>query len=177
MENNPETIDEETEVIVTHSKRSKTKELIACIFWSIIGIGFIVIGAILVDESILLRIVAILAGSLLFLIFLESYISKLTNKIIINQEEIKFRRLFKWEKLSWDNVKSIEVEKRSTAFKRNENNQKLIILKLIADEENCILFPLHRFDREEADKILDLIKLYYRKHCGSELEENIVPNE
>ena len=167
-------IDGKSEMIIAHSKNRILIELLFFIFWAAIGTALIVVGSILVEESLGLRIPSIVIGSLIIIIFFESFLARLTNKIILKEDEIKTRIFFSWESLPWSEIQTIEVEKRSPDILNSRKPPRITILKFFADGEEALVYPMFRFNPSEAEKIIDLIKAYFKANRGIELNEKIV---
>ena len=167
-------IDGKSEMIITHSKNRILIELLFFIFWAAIGTALIVVGSILVEESLGLRIPSIVIGSLIIIIFFESFLARLTNKIILKEDEIKTRIFFSWESLPWSEIQTIEVEKRSPDILNSRKPPRITILKFFADGEEALIYPMFRFIPSEAENIIDLIKAYFKANRGIELNEKII---
>ncbi|MFW9922767.1 MAG: hypothetical protein ACFFDW_05695 [Candidatus Thorarchaeota archaeon] len=169
-------IDGKSEYIITHAKKRKMIEFLFFLFWAALGSIFIVIGSIFSNQSVALRIVSIVAGSIIVLIFFESFFSKLTNKIVLDDKMIKTRSYFFWTTLNLDEITSIEIEKKASEIMKKDATQRITILK-INSVNSYILYPIYRFTAKEAENIVEIIKLYYRANIGSELKEVSLTND
>lgn len=167
-------VDGKSEMIITHSKKRILIELLFFLFWAAIGIALIVFGSLLISESLGLRIPIIVIGSLILIIFFESFLAKLTNRIILNQEEIKTRVFIRWFSLAWSEIDTIEIEKRASSVMKRDRSPRTIMMKFTSNGEYRILYPLFRFVADEAENIVVLIKEYYKANRGIELNEKAV---
>ncbi len=175
VDKNEITVDGKSEMIITHTKKRILIELVFFLFWGGIGIALIVFGSMLVEISNLgLGIPMIIIGSFIFIIFFESFLSKLTNKIILNKGEIKTRAFIRWFSLSWSEIESFEIEKRASSVLRSNWSSRITIMKIISTSEKQILYPLYRFNAAEAENIVILIKDYFKANRGIELNEKTI---
>jgi len=170
-------IDGKSEIIITHSKKKKINDILLFILWTLIGSFFIVVGILLKNQSLFLRILSIIVGSILIISFFESFLVKLTNKIILNPVEIRMRNFFRWNALSWDKVSSIELDTKSSTTRKNEIRKRITIMKINGLDDEYILYPLFKFTANEADNIVDLIKGYYKIIRNIDLDEIIIGSE
>jgi len=170
-------IDGKSEIIITHSKKKKINDILLFILWTLIGSFFIVVGILLKNQSLFLRILSIIVGSILIISFFESFLVKLTNKIILNPVEIRMRNFFRWNALSWDKVSSIELDTKSSTTRKNEIRKRITIMKINGLDDEYILYPLFKFAANEADNIVDLIKGYYKIIRNIDLDEIIIGSE
>lgn len=170
-------IDGQSEIIITHSKKKKINDILLFIIWTLIGSFFVVVGILLKNQSIYLRILSIVAGSILIISFFESFLVKLTNKIILNPLEIRMRNIFKWNTMSWDKITSIELDKKSSTTRKNEIRKRITIMKINGLDDEFILYPLFKFSTHEADNIVELIKGYYNIIRNVDLNEIIIGAE
>ncbi|NHJ04342.1 MAG: hypothetical protein EAX90_05935 [Candidatus Heimdallarchaeota archaeon] len=170
-------IDGQSEMVITHSKKKKINDILLFVIWTLIGSFFIVVGILLTNQSIFLRILSIVAGSILIISFFESFLVKLTNKIILNPVEIRMRNIFRWNTMSWDKITSIELDKKSSTSRNNEIRKRITIIKINGLDDEFILYPLFKFSANEADNIVELIKGYYNIIRNVDLDEIIIGAE
>lgn len=168
-------VDGQSELIITHSKKRILIEIAFFLFWAAIGITLIVFGSRLVGFSELgLGIPMIIIGIFFVIVFFESFLAKLTNKIILNQKGIKTRIFIKWYSLSWIEIDAFEIEKRASSVMRSNWSSRITIMKIISNSGDQILYPLFRFTVDEAENIVILIKDYFKANRGIELNEKII---
>lgn len=176
----PTDIDGKHEIIIQHKNQKRWIEFAIFFFWFSIGILSIVIGAIATTQSIFFRIALIVIGAVTIILFFEGFLSKMRNQIILNPEGIKTRLYFKWQFIPWDKVSSIEVEKRiRKKFRSNSNSIKPIGLEIHSQEKNeSIIYPLRSFSDNEAEKVVAIVKEYFRLNCkDQEVVETTLASE
>jgi hypothetical protein len=133
---------------------------VVLILFATIGIGAIIVGSIFNNESLFFRIALILLGSIILILFSESFISLLTNRIELTSSEIKLRRYFKWNIVAWADITTFEIEKRTPQFSRS-SLPRYLSLHIKSIYQKDIIFPLQRFRSHEALTIIDTIKDKY----------------
>jgi len=159
----------ENTIIIRHSRKRRLTEFVFLLMFLAIGILAIVFGAVFNEQSIFFRVTLIIFGSVVFLIYLESFISIIMCKIILNPEELRLRSYFIWKERKWSEIVSIEIAKKSTKTARGEKVSKFTLIEIISEDESSILFPLFRYKLPETELIVDIIKKSYEKNQGKKL--------
>ncbi|MBD3189977.1 MAG: hypothetical protein GF308_05015 [Candidatus Heimdallarchaeota archaeon] len=180
-ESPPLDIDGKSEIIIKHKIQQRWIEFAIFFFWLSVGILAIIFGALAITQSIFFRIALMVIGIFTIVLFFEGFLSKMRNQIVLNLEGIKTRLYFKWEFIPWEKVSSIEVEKRiRKKFRSTNNTIKPIGLEIHTQEENkSIIYPLRSFSDKEAEKVVAIIKEYFRLNCkdGEIFEKTFNSNE
>ena len=172
-----EKINGKSEFVFTHSKRKRTVDIIQFVFWALIGLAFIIIGIVLQYQNLFLRITLIVAGTILIFTFLESFIAKFTNKIILNSKTMKMRDIIKWNEIAWENIISIELDRRETKSKDGELKKRVTMMKINTSDEDYILYPLFKYTAEDSNSIVEMILVYYEQNKGVSLDEKTMGEE
>ena len=168
-------VDGKSEMIITNSKKAILIELLFFIFWSAIGIALIVFGSIQIGWSSLgFGIPMIIIGIFIVIIFFESFLSKLTCRILLNQDGIKTRVFIKWLSLSWSEIDAIEIDKRATTILKSNWSPRITQMKFFSKDEERITYPLIRFAKDDAENTVVLIKDYFKANRGIDLKEKTV---
>lgn len=162
-----ETIDDQK--IIRHSRRRRITELVFLLMFLAVGTIAIVFGSVFNTQTVFFRVTLIIFGSVVLLIYSESFTSIIMCKIIIDSEGIKLRSYFKWSELKWAEISSIEIEKKNTRVAKGEKIAKYTLLELIDFDENSILFALFRFRVKETEQIVEIIRESFAKSQGKEL--------
>jgi hypothetical protein len=155
--------------IIQHSRKRRLTEFVFLLMFIAIGTIAIVFGAVFNEQSKFFRITLIIFGSVVFLIYLESFISIMMCKIVISPDELRFRSYFSWKKNKWSEIASIEIEKKKTRTTKGEKITKFTMLEIITTDGISTLFPLFRFRVQETELIVDLIKESYEENQGKNL--------
>ncbi|NHK30007.1 MAG: hypothetical protein FK730_01560 [Asgard group archaeon] len=163
--------DKDDQKIIRHSKYRKIIELLILLVFSIIGIGAIVVGSIFNEQSYFFRIALIIIGIVIVILFFESFLTILTNQIILTSKEIKFRKYFSWKVILWDEITSLEMTKRSTRFKKEVFKPRFVNLIFNTKTKEPIYYSLIRFRTNEAFMIVEIIKEQYQKVKNKTLVE------
>ncbi|HUT81653.1 MAG TPA: hypothetical protein VMZ29_10675 [Candidatus Bathyarchaeia archaeon] len=157
--------------IFQHSIKRKIIELSFFLLFLAIGVILIVFGAIFKDQGLFFRISLIIIGSIIAVVYFESFLSVLVNKIILSEKGINFRSYFNWHFIDWKQLSSIEYEERRARFSKTENQPTRIInLEFKIDENNRYLFPIYKFRAKEAEQIVNVIQLIYHEIHGNKQE-------
>ncbi len=168
-------VDGKSEMIITHSKKRILIELAFFLFWSAIGTTLIVFGSKFIYSAELgLGIPMIVIGSFFVVIFFDSFLSKLTNRIILNQNGIQTRVHIGWSSLSWKEIEALEIEKRASSLMKNDRSSRITILKIVSNNEKQIIYPMFRFHAIESENIVSLIKEYFKINRDIELNEKTI---
>jgi len=168
-----ETIDDQK--IIRHSTKRKITEFVFLLMFLAVGTIAIVFGAVFKDQTLFFRITLIIFGSIVLLIYLESFVSIMTCKIVISPEGIRHRSYFIWSEFKWDEITSIEIEKKNTRVTKGEKISKFTLVKLITEDEKSDLFALFRFRVKETEQIVEIISSSFTESQGKEL--NIVESK
>jgi len=89
-----------------------------------VGTIAIVFGAVFNDQSLFFRITLIIFGSVVLLIYLESFVSIMMCTIVLSSEGIRLRSYFRWDELKWDEISSIELERKNARLTKGEKISK-----------------------------------------------------
>jgi hypothetical protein len=155
--------------IIQHSRKRKITELIFLLMFLAVGTIAIVFGAVFDTQTIFFRVTLIIFGSIVLLIYSESFVSIMMCKIIIDSDGIYLRSYFAWSELKWAEISSIEIQKKNTRVLKGEKIAKYTLLELIGINEEVILFALFRFRVKETEQIVEIIKESFAKSQGKEL--------
>ena len=117
----------------------------------------------------------IIFGSIVLIIYSESFVSIMMCKIVLTQEGIRLRSYFRWSEFKWAEITSIEIDKKNTRVTKGEKISKFTLLELIAEDEQSILFALFRFRVKETEFIVELIRESFSESQGKEL--NIIDSK
>ncbi|NHJ46760.1 MAG: hypothetical protein FK733_03130 [Asgard group archaeon] len=163
--------------ILKHSIMRKLLELLVLILFLAIAIIAIVFGIIFTDQPLLFRIPLILLGGVILILFSESFLTLMTIQIVLTSDEIKMKRYFSWDIISWKNITSFEIEKRTPRSSQKNSIPRYITLIIKSESQDDITFPLNRFKSKEALFIIDTIKEEYKlimKKDLTDVSENII---
>lgn len=163
--------EENNQKIIKHSQYRKIRELIILLIFSTIGIGAIVVGIIFNEQSYFFRISLIIIGIIVVLLFSESFLTLMTNRIILTLEAIKFKRYFSWKIIELEKIISIELEKRTTRFSKENATPRFVNLIINTKTSEPIYFSLTRFRTDEAYQIVETIKKHYQEVRNESLVE------
>ncbi len=149
-----------------HSTKRRIIELSLFLFFLAVGILIIIFGAVFTDQGLFFRISLIIIGSIITILYLESFLSTINNKIILSKEGLKFRSYFNWQYIEWKNLQSIEYEERQARFPKKEiQKTRIINLEFKLNENDKLTFPIHKFRVKEAEQIIsELQKIYHEMH-------------
>ncbi len=161
--------------IIRHSRKRRLTEFVFLLMFLAVGTIAIVFGAVFNDQSLFFRITLIIFGSVVLLIYLESFVSIMMCTMVLSSEGIRLRSYFSWDELKWDEISSIELERKNARLTKGEKISKFTILELITEDEKSILFALFRFRVKETEHIVELIKASFSESQGKEL--NIVESK
>ncbi len=161
--------------IIRHSRKRKLTELVFLLMFLAVGTIAIVFGAVFNEQSLFFRITLIIFGSIVLIIYSESFVSIMMCTIILTQEGIRLRSYFSWSEFKWTEITSIEIEKKNTRVTKGEKISKFTLLELIAEDEQSILFALFRFRVKETEFIVELIRASFSESQGKEL--NIIESK
>lgn len=161
--------------IIRHSRKRKLIELVFLLMFLAVGTIAIVFGAVFNEQSLFFRITMIIFGSIVLIIYSESFVSIMMCTIVLTQEGIRLRSYFSWSEFKWAEITSIEIEKKNTRVTRGEKISKFTLLELIAEDEQSILFALFRFRVKETEHIVELIRASFSESQGKEL--NIIKSK
>ncbi|MHA1587091.1 MAG: hypothetical protein ACTSUW_07085 [Candidatus Heimdallarchaeota archaeon] len=161
--------------IIKHSRKRKLTELIFLLMFLAVGTIAIVFGAVFNDQTLFFRITLIIFGSIVLIIYLESFVSIMMCTIVLSPKEIRFRSYFSWSEFNWDEITSIEIEKKNTRATKGKKISKFTLLELIAEDDKTVLFALFRFRVKETEQIVELIRASFSESQGKEL--NIVESK
>ena len=164
-------IDGKSEFVFIHSKRKRIADITQFVFWTLIGLAFIIIGIVLQSQSLFLRITLIVAGTILIFTFLESFIAKFTNKIILDSENLKMRDIFKWKQVSWKEIESIELDRRESRSKDGEVKKRVTMMKVNIGNDDFLLYPLFKYTADDSNTIVEMILAYFEQNKGVSLDE------
>lgn len=164
-------IDKDNQKIINHSQYRKIVELIILIVFSAIGIGAIVVGSIFDEQSYFFRASLIIIGIVIIILFFESFLTIITNRIILTSKTIKFRRYFSWKTIDLENIALFEIEKRSTRFSRDSATPRFVNLIIKSKTKEPIYYSLTRFRTNEAYTIVETIKTHYQENKNEALIE------
>ncbi|MHA1155969.1 MAG: hypothetical protein ACTSQK_07660 [Candidatus Heimdallarchaeota archaeon] len=161
--------------IIKHSRKRKLTELIFLLMFLAVGTIAIVFGAVFNDQTLFFRITLIIFGSIVLIIYLESFVSIMMCTIVLSPKEIRFRSYFSWSEFNWDEITSIEIEKKNIRATKGKKISKFTLLELIAEDDKTVLFALFRFRVKETEQIVELIRASFSESQGKEL--NIVESK
>ncbi|MBN1330422.1 MAG: hypothetical protein JXA54_13190 [Candidatus Heimdallarchaeota archaeon] len=157
--------------IYQHSNKRKIIELSFFLFFLLIGIILILFGAIFTDQGLFFRISLIVIGSIITVIYLESFLSVLMNKIVISEKGIDFRSYFNWHFIDWKELIAIEYEERRIRFhKSEEQSARITNLEFKLAENKIYLFPIYKFRAKEAEQIVNSLQSIYHEIHGKNPE-------
>ncbi len=162
------------EQILKHSTRRRILELVFMLIFLAVGVMAIVFGAIFTDQSNFFRIALIILGCIIALIYLESFISIMLNKIIVSSEGIKLRSFFRWNVVSWVEIESFEAERKGTKPTKEGMDTRYSSMQINTVSGEQILFPIFRFRPQEAEIIIAVIKETYKQTQSKRLLEEVV---
>lgn len=161
--------------IIRHSRKRKLTELVFLLVFLAVGTIAIVFGAVFNDQSLFFRITLIIFGSIVLIIYLESFVSIMLCSIVLSPEGIRLRSYFRWSEFKWAEITSIEIEKKNTRVTTGKRIPKFTLLELIAKNDESVLFALFRFRVKETEHIVELIRASFSESQGKEL--NIVESK
>ena len=161
--------------IIRHSRKRKLTELVFLLMFLAVGTIAIVFGAVFNDQSLFFRITMIIFGSIVLLIYSESFVSIMMCTIVLTPEEILLRSYFRWDEFNWAEITSIELEKKNTRVTRGKKISKFTLMELITKNDESVLFALFRFRVQETEQIVELIKTSFSESQNKEL--NIIETE
>ncbi|MCK5298063.1 MAG: hypothetical protein KAJ76_04090 [Candidatus Heimdallarchaeota archaeon] len=161
--------------IIRHSRKRKLTELVFLLMFLAVGTIAIVFGAVFNDQSLFFRITMIIFGSIVLLIYSESFVSIMMCTIALTPEGIRLRSYFRWDEFNWAEITSIELEKKNTRVTRGKKISKFTLMELITKNDESVLFALFRFRVQETEQIVELIKTSFSESQNKEL--NIIETE
>lgn len=161
--------------IISHSRKRKLTELVFLLMFLAVGTIAIVFGAVFNDQSLFFRITMIIFGSIVLLIYSESFVSIMMCTIALTPEGIRLRSYFRWDEFNWAEITSIELEKKNTRVTRGKKISKFTLMELITKNDESVLFALFRFRVQETEQIVELIKTSFSESQNKEL--NIIETE
>ena len=171
-------VDGKSEVTIKHSRNKLLLETLYFIFWVAIGCFSIVIGVLTLNQSLAFRIIFMVLGVGFVLLFLVPYISILFTRLVLTEKEIRLRNYFKWETLAWDNLATLQLERRGNSLTKSEGSIRSILVEFIPkDDSESLVYPLFRYKSDEADNIVTVIKSYFEKNQGVALNEKIISSK
>ena len=117
----------------------------------------------------------IIFGSIVLLIYSESFVSIMMCTIVLTPEGIRLRSYFRWDEFNWAEITSFELEKKNTRVTRGKKTSKFTLMELIIKNDESVLFALFRFRVKETEQIVELIRASFSESQGKEL--NIVESK
>ena len=156
--------------IIRHSRKRKLTELVFLLMFLAVGTIAIVFGAVFNDQTLFFRITLIIFGSIVLIIYLESFVSIMMCTIVLSPKEIRLRSYFSWSEFKWAEITTIEIEKKNTRVTKGKKISKFTLLELIAENEKSVLFALFRFRVKETEHIVELIRASFSESQGKELD-------
>jgi hypothetical protein len=171
-------IDGKKEITIKHSRNKILLETLYFIFWVAIGCLSIVVGIITLNQSLVFRIIFMVLGVGFVILFMVPFLSVLLNRLVLSEKEIRIRHYFKWESIAWNNLATLQLERRGNSITKSEESIRITLVEFIPnDDSDSLIYPLFRYKSKEAVEIVQVIKSYFEKNQGVALNEKIISSK